>query len=169
MKNAGKEGSESTVPKKNAPQETGTRSKPRKQAAGKAGAGKAKKEEAVPQQTPSRRPAGGKAANRGNRSANNKKSANNKSANKKSTGTGGQTRRRAKSPQGGTEKSSRAEQVQELLQDLKDKLKKDTIKASIADYIRLVQLENQLVEDDAPTEIKVTWIDPATDESASGQ
>jgi hypothetical protein len=163
MKNAGKEGSESTVPNKRASQGTRTPernpSKPTKQAAGKAGAGQAAKTDVVPQQTPPRRRARDNAKNGGKRSVD-----------KKSKRNGGQTaRKKARSQQGGTEKGSRAEQVQELLQTLKEKLKEDTIKPSIADYIRLVQLENQLVEEDAPTEIKVTWIDPATDESASGQ
>jgi hypothetical protein len=48
--------------------------------------------------------------------------------------------------------------VDELLQKLEQKLSKDGVKATLGDYIRLVQLRKDLEEEEA-TEIKVTWVE----------
>ena len=61
-------------------------------------------------------------------------------------------------------KKSKAEVVQKILERVEDKLKHDDVKATLGDYIRLVQLEKEL-EDEEPREIKVTWIEPAKTES----
>ena len=54
--------------------------------------------------------------------------------------------------------------VRKILQRMEDKLSKDDVKATLGDYIRLVQLEKEL-KDEEPREIKVTWIEPAKTES----
>lgn len=54
--------------------------------------------------------------------------------------------------------------MQKILERVEDKLKHDDVKATLGDYIRLVQLEKEL-EDEEPREIKVTWIEPAKTES----
>lgn len=61
-------------------------------------------------------------------------------------------------------KRSKAEVVQKILERMEDKLSHDDVKATLGDYIRLVQLEKEL-EDDEPREIKVTWIEPPKTES----
>jgi hypothetical protein len=54
--------------------------------------------------------------------------------------------------------------VDDLLQKVADTLRGSDVKATLADYIRLVQLQKELGEED-PTEIKVTWIEPKETES----
>jgi hypothetical protein len=49
--------------------------------------------------------------------------------------------------------------VDQLLKKVEQKLSKDTGKASLGDYIRLVQLQKEL-DDDEPAEIQVTWVEP---------
>ncbi len=59
------------------------------------------------------------------------------------------------------------ERIQKLLTEIEDRLEADSSKASVADYIRLLQLERELdAEDEAPKELRVTWVDPG--KSASG-
>ena len=41
---------------------------------------------------------------------------------------------------------------------MEEKLSRKDVKASLGDYIRLVQLQKEL-DDEAPREIKVTWVD----------
>ena len=52
----------------------------------------------------------------------------------------------------------RAEVVSRLLEQVERKLDSE-VKASLGDYIRLVQLQKEL-EDDDVREIKITWVDP---------
>jgi hypothetical protein len=57
--------------------------------------------------------------------------------------------------------------VAKLLQRLEEKLEEETPKASLGDFIRLVQLEKELADEETPREIKVTWVEPGvTSESA---
>lgn len=59
-------------------------------------------------------------------------------------------------------KRTKAEVVQKILERMEDKLSSDEMRATLGDYIRLVQLEKEL-EDDEPREIKVTWVEPKTE------
>ena len=52
--------------------------------------------------------------------------------------------------------------VKKLLESLEKKLTGDQLKASLGDYIRLVQLHKEL-DEESPREIKVTWVEPAGD------
>ncbi len=65
-------------------------------------------------------------------------------------------------------KKSQADVVRGLIEQVEKKLGGDDVKVTLADYIRLVQLRKEL-EEEAPKEIKVTWIerDPETPESSS--
>jgi hypothetical protein len=57
--------------------------------------------------------------------------------------------------------------IAKLLERLEQKLETDTPKASLGDFIRLVQLERELADEETPREIKVTWVEPRmTSESA---
>ena len=52
--------------------------------------------------------------------------------------------------------------VKKLLKNLEKKLTGDQVKASLGDYIRLVQLHKEL-DEESPREIKVTWVEPEGD------
>ena len=55
-------------------------------------------------------------------------------------------------------KKSQAEVVQGLIEQVEKRLAGADMKVTLADYIRLVQLRKEL-EEEAPKEIKVTWIE----------
>ncbi len=53
------------------------------------------------------------------------------------------------------------ERIHKLLTDIESRFEAESGKASVADYIRLLQLERELEEaDEGPREIRVTWVDP---------
>ena len=53
----------------------------------------------------------------------------------------------------------RSQVVKELLEKVEGKLGEEAMKPTLGDYIRLVQLQRDL-EDEEPKEIKVTWVEP---------
>jgi len=57
--------------------------------------------------------------------------------------------------------------VSKVIHNIEEKLEKDQLKATLGDFIRLVQLEKELEEEEQPREIKVTWIEPSEKENAS--
>jgi len=67
-------------------------------------------------------------------------------------------------PKSGTGRSksagSQSELVKELLKKVEEKLGSGEVKATLGDYIRLVQLQKELDEEE-PREIHVTWVEPA--------
>ena len=62
------------------------------------------------------------------------------------------------------EKKTRSKVVGELLAKVEQKLGKADVKATLGDYIRLLQLQREL-EQEEPKEIKVTWVDPEKNET----
>lgn len=52
----------------------------------------------------------------------------------------------------------RAEAVEKILLNVEKKLKAGSLRASLGDYIKLIQLSKEM-KDEAKTEIKVTWIE----------
>ena len=58
--------------------------------------------------------------------------------------------------------------VTRIRKRMEAKLSKSDAKVTLGDYIRLVQLEKTL-EEDEPREIKVTWVNPEEKNSDSGQ
>ena len=66
-----------------------------------------------------------------------------------------------KSAEGG--EASRAQTVKHLLAKVEQKITEEPIKATLAEYIRLVQLHQELDEEE-PKEIRVTWVEPETGE-----
>jgi hypothetical protein len=62
--------------------------------------------------------------------------------------------------------ATRAELLDKAIQSIEEKLGSSDVKATFADFIRLLQLQKEL-QTDQPREIKVTWIDPSDKESAS--
>ena len=55
-----------------------------------------------------------------------------------------------------------------VITKMEDKLKEADFKPSLADFLRLVQLEQETGEEE-PKEIKVTWVEPEERESDSGK
>ena len=74
--------------------------------------------------------------------------------------------RRKKSGKGRT--AQRAKLVEKAIEKIEAKLGADDVKATFADFIRLLQLQKEL-QADQPQEIKVTWVEPADTEPASGE
>jgi hypothetical protein len=56
-------------------------------------------------------------------------------------------------------KKTQAAVVQKLLKNVEKKLGGEDVKATLGDYIRLMQLQQEL-EEDEPRDITVTWVDP---------
>jgi hypothetical protein len=56
-------------------------------------------------------------------------------------------------------RNKKAEVVEQILEKVEQKLGQGDVKATLGDYIRLVQLQKEL-EDEEPGEITVTWVDP---------
>ena len=60
-------------------------------------------------------------------------------------------------------KKTQAAVVTKLLKNVEKKLGGDDVKATLGDYIRLVQLQQEL-EDEEPRDITVTWVEPKSEE-----
>ena len=58
-------------------------------------------------------------------------------------------------------RGSRRQRISKLLIDIEERLDLKTNKVTLADFIRLTQLERELEEEEQPREIIVTWKDPA--------
>jgi hypothetical protein len=55
--------------------------------------------------------------------------------------------------------------VKSMLTEIEEKMSGNQMKATLGDYIRLVQLHKEL-DDESPKEIRVTWVEPAEKGSA---
>ena len=62
---------------------------------------------------------------------------------------------------------SRRERIRQLLQAIEGSLKVSEMKVTLADFIRLTQLERELEEEEQPREIIITWKDPAEKDAGS--
>jgi hypothetical protein len=58
-------------------------------------------------------------------------------------------------------RGSRKHRISKLLRDIEERLDFKTNKVTLADFIRLTQLERELEEEEQPREIIVTWKEPA--------
>ena len=58
-------------------------------------------------------------------------------------------------------RGSRRQRITKLLRDVEKRLDIENGKVTLADFIRLTQLERELEEEEQPREIIVTWADPA--------
>jgi len=58
-----------------------------------------------------------------------------------------------------------AQAVKSMLTKIEAQMNGDKMKATLGDYIRLVQLHKEL-DDESPKEIRVTWVEPAETGSA---
>jgi hypothetical protein len=66
----------------------------------------------------------------------------------------------------GSPKEFQADVVEEMINRFKRELKGDKVKMTVGDFIRLVQLREEL-EAEEPKEIRVTWVEPTEKESAN--
>jgi hypothetical protein len=60
-------------------------------------------------------------------------------------------------------KKTQARVVKKLLKNVEKKLGGEDVKATLGDYIRLMQLQKELEEED-PQDITVTWVEPSSGE-----
>jgi hypothetical protein len=60
-------------------------------------------------------------------------------------------------------KKTQAAVVKKLLKNVEKKLGGEDVKATLGDYIRLVQLQQEL-EEEEPGDITVTWVEPRSAE-----
>jgi hypothetical protein len=75
-----------------------------------------------------------------------------------------QVSREKKTPKAATalqRRGSRKQRISKLLSDIEERLDFKTNKVTLADFIRLTQLERELEEEEQPREIIVTWKEPA--------
>ena len=64
------------------------------------------------------------------------------------------------------ERRTTHDKILKLLEKLETRLHGEELKPSLGDFIRLVQLEKELADEEAPREIKVTWVErPQASES----
>jgi len=64
-------------------------------------------------------------------------------------------------------RGSRKQRISKLLIDIEERLDFKTNKVTLADFIRLTQLERELEEEEQPREIIVTWKEPAEERGES--
>ncbi len=67
--------------------------------------------------------------------------------------------------EGCKELMGRTEVIKGVLEKMEQQMSGDGMKATMGDYIRLVQLHKEL-DEESPKEIKVTWVEP---KSGSGE
>ncbi len=61
---------------------------------------------------------------------------------------------------------SNAKLVSKVIQSFEKKLNSEQLKPTVSDFIRLLQLEKEL-EDQQPREIEVSWVEPGEKKDAS--
>ncbi len=59
--------------------------------------------------------------------------------------------------------TNKAALIKKAILNIEEKLESNEVKATIGDFIRLLQLEKEL-EKDRPRDIRVTWVEPAPEE-----
>ena len=66
----------------------------------------------------------------------------------------------------GSQSKSKTELVDKMIRSIETKLDSQEIKATLSDFIRLLQLQKELAEE-KPREITVRWVEPSEKESVS--
>src|SRR5690242_15662965 len=61
------------------------------------------------------------------------------------------------------EKLRVSELLTKAVERIEAQLKGKSLKPSLGDYLKLLQLEKELADGEGPKEIKVTWVDPAAE------
>ena len=60
-----------------------------------------------------------------------------------------------------SETKSRKERIRDVLSKIEEKLKNEAPNATLADFIRLTQLERELEQEEQPGEVIVRWQEPS--------
>lgn len=81
-------------------------------------------------------------------------------------GAGSKRKPRQTSSKAQKRRRKEAALVEQMMENLEGKLKSGELKPTMGDFIRLMQLEKEL-EDEQPREIKVSWIEPSEKGPAS--
>jgi hypothetical protein len=63
---------------------------------------------------------------------------------------------------------NKAELVSKVIEKIEARLQSDELKPTVGDFIRLLQLEKEL-EEEQPREIEVSWVEPDKKEDAPGE
>jgi hypothetical protein len=66
----------------------------------------------------------------------------------------------------GVRRKSKKRIVSEAIAKIEGKLSSGEVKATVGDFIRLLQLEKEL-EEEQPREVKVAWVEPSREGHAS--
>ena len=78
----------------------------------------------------------------------------------RTTTTKAQSDKNGKQSGGIQPRGSRKERIAHLLEKIEAQLDVQELKITLADFIRLTQLERELEQEEQPKEIIVTWKDP---------
>jgi len=95
-----------------------------------------------------------------------------KTAGGQGTGDRGQgtgARKKQEGRRQATRARGQARVVKALLDRVGKKLRQEDAKATLGDYIKLVQLEKELSEGEQPSEIRVTWVEPEEKSPKDGE
>jgi hypothetical protein len=63
-------------------------------------------------------------------------------------------------------RQSKAALIEKAINSIEEKLESNEVKATIGDFIRLLQLQKEL-QDDQPREVRITWVDHEDPEPAT--
>jgi hypothetical protein len=85
---------------------------------------------------------------------------------KKAAGPKAGSKRNQKKTEISRRSKKEARVVQKVIESIEEKIEAKEIKATLGDFIRLLQLRKEL-EEEQPREIEVTWVDPCEDAPAS--
>jgi hypothetical protein len=81
-------------------------------------------------------------------------------------GAGSKRKPRKTSTKAQKRRRKKAALVEQMIESIEGKLKSDQLKPTVGDFIRLLQLDEELAEEQ-PKEIKVSWVEPSEKEHAS--
>lgn len=56
--------------------------------------------------------------------------------------------------------------VEDMIQTIGAKFQNEQMKATLGDFIRLLQLQEE-IDEESPKEVRVTWVEPVEEESAT--
>ncbi len=73
----------------------------------------------------------------------------------------GEAKRKKRGKSAAGSRRGRKRRVTDLLRQIETKLTVENMKISLGDFIRLMQLERELEQDEQPREVIITWKDPS--------
>ncbi len=68
-----------------------------------------------------------------------------------------------------TRRKSKSKLVSKVIARIEERLETEELKPSVGDFIRLLQLEKELAEEEQPKEIKVSWVERDEADCAPGK